>query len=468
MEDSQRSRVYASKQELDKWRYRRLNGISSKTRNLKRLKKWLFASLGTVLFISIALILLFSVKPTKNFEILDLRKLDIVTAEFYGAGRLQIWRPTSNAMYQNVWTHDSARHTSVAVGDVNEDGNLEIVAPGVLQIKDEEDENRTSYCQFFLDVYKEGYAGVWRSTREAEGDCLFEPENFGRSEIAIGELDGIEGQEIVVMTAGGLGIYKYAKDGSEFRLISSRYDFIDNVKVYLQSLCLADINEDGHDEIVLTVNEWADNGIAINKGTVQFFSFRNGLISLIKSIQIDASFSYTTLRVGDLTPEIGLEILTVGNRKVADMMYLPVILGWDRTGKKIIDHPIIPEPQRGTSSYQIDIGDVAPFPGKEIVVGTYGPDELIILNWDGDKLVERIRYSLPNKTFINCLKIIDRDEYGLGESRIVVCGSGRSEEEGSGRFYLEVFSFLDDLKSQWIRIGGGKKERAVRYISIVN
>jgi hypothetical protein len=479
-ETKHRSRVFAYRNELDAWLKNRLNNSKSTKPSKQRfffLKAAMIAlPIGAILVGSYFLFFRSSAssipgipppqkKPSgmpKSTGPLVMESGDIVTVESHVAGRMRIWRRSKGREYKEIWRIEPVRHASLAIGDLDGTGDCEIVAPGWCMEEESVGERVVSKYRYFLNIYKPGKKDWWKTTYYSKPDCIYENTFLQFTEIKIGDVDPEPGNEVILITKHCLGVFKYIPEEDEFRLLRSRYSFLEDTEILLKSLAVANIDEDPYDEIIVAADEWKDERTPWNKGWILIFKVRDGWPELERSIAVDANFAFQSLRIGDVIAGEGPEIICPGYRMASDISNT-FIMGWSPIGEKLIDRQIFEMGDTQLELIHLDVGDVSPDPGDEVVVALHRSEELIYFKWNGSNLVEgSSRFPLdyrvaPLNVFIQGAPP-GRDSL----SEIIVIGSCRLEGV-PGRFYMEVLNYNDGFISRWKRMGGIEGERRVFY-----
>lgn len=389
MERFGKSSVFARKKELDQWLKRELNKKNKHKRNQARvyLRRVFFGVLVILMVFGIYFVLSKFVISPKEINIptitpaskgpLTLREGDIITTEFHAAGSLRVWRKGKANSYKEVWRIEPVRHSSFAVGDVDEKEDFEIVAAGLCRRVRKKGERRESFYQYFVNIYKEGEEDWWKSSYFDYADCVFEEERYDLTEIKIGNIDKEAGNEIILITRSNLGIFKYDQEEGEVRLLRSRQSFFEDRSLFFKSLAVGNIDDDDTEEIIVSADEWKNNEIVDNGGYVLIFKYIDNYPELVKQIRVHGNCSFQSIRLGDVNPQGDLEIITPVYRKI-DEAWNTFIVGWDSQGNQIFGKSIY---TRGDYQYQIvnlDVGDLLPGLGEEIIVANQAPDELIL------------------------------------------------------------------------------------------
>ncbi len=416
--------------------------------------------------------------------LLELYPVNIVTAQPGGDGLLKVWGyPGMEELYDNIWTTEGIHHASVAIGDADNNGLTEIVAPTYRRVREGTGKSgKDSYYEMFFNVYNDeennDEENIWLSS-----EIFMEDGPYWTHEITIADVDGLDdvngnpGNEVVMITTTQLVVYRY--EGAEFNIISSTIPSVNGYTLDLESVTVGDIDGDNVNEILVSANaEGVDN-----LGYVLIFDFDGATLNPFPEIlPIDANLSGQSLRVGDLNGSEGLEICSTGYRKVDDI-YEAYIFIWDSRGSLINDgHRIFAGFEYENRPWvHLDVGDIDGVLGDEIVLGSSHPDLLILYSWDGNNLNHIGEGINPEgihpgcNIMINKVYIADADCDDVNE--IIACGFGRlpsdSPRKGKGKplevvndFYLEVFDA--GLSSIWHRIGGdpNKNEYEVWYAAI--
>jgi hypothetical protein len=475
--------VFAYKDEIDRWMEAKLkNHTISKIPDARPAKLLRYAVFALPMVAGLCFLIFILVKgkgtPPKNEPKaagvprssgpLPLKDLDIVTAEFGGAGTLRLWHKNKTGDFQETWKINPVRHSSVAIGNLDNKGGMEIVAAGVCQEVEDRGDRQVSAYRFFLNVYKPGVDDWWKTTFYSKKDCVFEDDNSEITEIAIGDVDGLPGNEVILQTATGLGVFRYDKVVDEFRLLRSRNRFMDDKKLFLKSVAVANIDEDPAEEIILVGDELTDQGTAINKGWLIIFKVREGWPEIHKAVPIDGNFAFQSLRVGDVIAGGSPEIVSPIYRNANDMWNSYIII-WNAQGEKVNEQLVFNKEDYQYKVVHLDVGNLTPHPGDEIVLGHNSPSELRLYSWNGSGLIAGPSYSLGHKyaTTTN-LYIVDADQRPDSYGDVVVCGASYDEVRPgqSGKFYLEVFGYNDGFVSKWSKIGGDAGMIRASYAAI--
>lgn len=481
MEGAPKSRVFAYKEELDDWLKAKLNNGNVDTKREKRSGFFLRAVIITLPALVILGVLYFvfiksspktipgipppQKMPTgvpKSTGPLSIQNSDIVTVESHVAGRMRVWRSIKRREYQEIWRIEHVRHSSLDIGDLDGKEGYEIVAPGWCRENENIGERVSTKWRFFLNIYKPGEEDWWKTTYYSKADCVYEDTLLEYTEIKIGDVDPEPGNEVILITKHSLGIFKYVPEAEEFRLLGSRYSFFKETDLLLKSLAITNIDDDPQEEIIVAADEWKDQRTPHNKGWLLIFKVRDGWPEIERSIKVDANFAFQSLRVGDVIPGGPQEIICPGYRMASDISNTH-ILGWSPEGEKLIDRQIYEMGGSHLELIHLDVGNISPEPGDEVVIALHSPDELIAFKWNGSNLIEACsRFPLDSRVAPLNVFVQDVPEGRNSLRKIVVIGSSRIEEI-AGHFYLEVLDYNDGFISRWKRMGGIDGERRVSY-----
>jgi len=483
MENKPKSSVLAYKHELDEWLEKKLRAnINLKKEESRRLL------LRVALFIIIPILLIVgSYFIITNFFLtskepppqkkpassgvpqstgpLTLKDDDIITAEYPGVGKLRVWRKDSSHSYKEVWRIEPVRHTSFAVGNIDHEDGCEIVAPSQCMEVKERGERKISYCKYFLNVYKQGKKDWWQTTFYSDANCVFDEKWFELTEVAIGNVDGFPGNEIVLVTKNCLAVFQYDETTDELKLLRSRYSFFEEIPLFLKSVAVGNIDADEAEEIVVTADEKQGEGTAFNKGWLLIFKFKDGWPQLIQSVQVDANFAFQSLRLGDVIQGGKPEIISAAYRNYSEL-WNSFILGWDSEGKKIFDTPLYESENHRYRVMHLDIGNLTTNGGEDIVVVHPVPDELIHYYWDGLKLVKGSKISLDRNAAMTRVFVKDSLQKTDSPGEVIVGGTTKVNS-GLDKFYLEIIDYSRDFFSKWRRVGGDKGDQRVYYAGFV-
>jgi hypothetical protein len=452
IEGKQKSSVFAYKKELNKWLEKKFDSNSNLKKSKNRLYMWRISLFILLPIIAAILIYFFILKapgtpkrpgmPNKPIPSgipqstgpLTLRDNDIVTTGFPRSTR--VWRKGKNNLYKEVWKIEPVRHSSIVVGNVDNEKDCEIVGPGFCRVTEKRGERQVSFYKYWINVYKQGEENWWKTTYYSDSDCVFEEKSFELSEIAIADVDGNPGNEIILITKHCLAIFQYDLEIEEFKLLSSRYTFFDDNPLFLKSIVTRNIDNDDAEEILITADEMDESGTAISKGCL-----------------------------GDIIEGGHPEIVAPAYRLNGDT-WNTFIMGWDIEGEKIFEKALYDRGDYEWRLIHLDVGNLTAKRGEEIIVGHHVPDELIYYYWNGTKLMEGSRFALDHRyVAISNVYIVDSDDNPDSLGEVIVCGRG-FEVGGTGQFYLEVLGFNQGLFSKWFRLGGERGEIRVSYAAI--
>jgi hypothetical protein len=312
-----RSRIFAYKGELDAWFKSRLgNGLihPEQASPSKPVWKRLYITLPVGL-LGIAIGLFFVFRPgtgdlpkapasgvPMSTRPLELSPVDIVETEFAGAGRLRVWRQRNGASPFEIWRIEPVRHSSLAVGNLDDDADVEIVAPGYCREYDTPGDLTTSKIRFFLNAYKGGHKDWWKTTFYDVSQCTFEKDNYESVETIIADVDGVPGNEILVATAHALSVFKYDSQAGELRLLSTGGAFVPGANLLMRSIDAGDIDGDGRTEILLAAQEGEEGDVAPANGWLFVLRWRDGRPEVAHTERLPGMTGARAMRLGDIVP----------------------------------------------------------------------------------------------------------------------------------------------------------------------
>jgi len=225
--DPQHSRVYAYREELDAWLKARLSAPEIPVKPAFRLRIWGKVALLTLVIGVAAFSLFWALKPQKGPKPFRLSGFNLVTAEPDGQGRLRVWGNRNPQSYVNIWDiatspKNTVKHSSVAIGDIDGDGKSELVAPAYAKVGITRGEKESVYFKIFLNLYKQGQKGLWKTTFYNDGDCAWEDRIFWANQVILANLDEDPANEIILRTASGRIIYFPTLSASIFVSVRTR------------------------------------------------------------------------------------------------------------------------------------------------------------------------------------------------------------------------------------------------------
>lgn len=480
LEGAPKSRVYASKLELDAWLRAKLrNGTASDLKKSEkiRLPPWLLIVVPLILVAAAAAVFLgppkdeapvLTLPPSpdgapKSTGLFDMYPGDIVTSEFLPEGKLRVWRRKNATAYFESWRMAPLRHTSLAIGDLDDDADQEVVAPGYCREFAEDAGQTTSTIRFFLNAYKRGVRDWWKTTFYDKTQCVYESEDFEFTDIAVGNLDTRPGNEIALVTAHGLSVYRYDRADGNLKLLNSLTSFLDETALHLTAVKMADLDGDGIQEVLVLGNAWRDGVEVQNRGWLVILSWKDGRLEVVRSVAMDANVSPQSLRTGDVVPGGGPEVvfpiyrvMPSGGRSIA-------VTGWHPGHGFVFETAITLTDENPYRPIHLDVANITEkHDGDEVVVAKPDPNELVYCFWNGSQLVRGPKYTLTPKAALTNVFVNPAGDPGNRLGRIVVCGSVKADG-GRGSFYIEVVDYGDGFVPVWVRAGGEETDIKVSY-----
>jgi len=477
-EGAPKSRIYAYKQELDDWFKSRLgNGTIVPIQEAGKASrlKYLFFSIPAVLLIAAGAFLILrdgKGMPEKKAATgvpesrgaMSMLAGDIVEGEFAADGIMRIWREKGDGTYFEAWRIEPVRHTSLVIGNVDLEPDLEVVAPGHCRETYEKEGQAATRIRFFLNAYKIDFKNWWKTTYYDQARCVFEKDNYEFTEIAVGNIDGGPENEIVLVTAHALSVFRYDPAVGEFKLVCSKDSFPENVRPLFRSLRLVDADNDGKPEILATANEGEEANVTENKGWLFVLGMKNNRLEVRQVVPLPGISSVHSLREGDIIPGGPKEIIFPLCKKEKGLWFSSIV-GWNATGGFVFEKSIDELGSSRASMVFLDVGDlISANPGDEIVVARHDPNELLAYTWDGANLAAGPKYPLDHRLRISGVQVGGSKKDPRRQASVLVYG-GSDEEDHAGRFYLERVNFTGGFYQGWRRSGGENGELPISFAS---
>jgi hypothetical protein len=295
---------------------------------------------------------------------------------------------------------------------------------------------------------------------------VLEKENFEFTEIAIGNIDQRRGNEIVLITAHTLSVFRYDPSQEEIRLVCTRTSFVEDALPLFRSVTLVDIDDDGVKEILASANEGEEENTTPNKSWLFIFEMKDEWPEINRLVPLEANTSVHSLRSGDIIPGGGGEVVFPIYR-MGSQGWTTSILGWNSTGGIVFELPLENSGSSPKNPIFLDAGELlVPNPGDEIVVARHDPNELIIYSWDGAGLRAGLKYAVDHSVRFNGVQIKGLTKSRKRQPGILIYGG--AEVQGQlGKYYLELINFNDGFFPEWRRLGGEKVDLPVTYASFV-
>lgn len=480
-EGAPRSRIFAYKGELDAWFKSWLSSgsIHQETEGVKEpvWKRPFVVVLIALVLIGGAVGLFFILRPRTNSPakpaesgvpqstgLFDLTPVDIVETEFAGFGRLRVWRRRNTADPFESWRIEPVRHTTFAIGNLDADAKLEIAAPGYCREYEKPGDLATSKMRYFINAYKYGFKDWWKTTFYDMSQCVIEKDNYEFTETVIADVDNLPGNEIVLLTAHALSVFRFDEKSGEIRLISSRKSFIDNVNTLMRSAVVADIDGDGRNEILATAHEGEEGAETPGKGWLLVLRWQEGEPVVSRVEVLPGNTSIRALKVGNIVPGGSKEAILACYRIVKGIKY-GYVVGWSFDRGFIFERLLDEVGEGRYGGIFLAVGDLSPNPGDEILVARNNPNEIISWFWRDQALVQGPKMGLDQNARINNVQIGPSRRPGFYSS-VLVNGTGAWEGQ-IGKFYIQLINFSDGFITEWVRAGGDKEDLRVSFAAFV-
>ena len=475
MADAPGSRVFAYKHELDRWLADQLdagNGEVAQEQKGARGRKR-FNPLWLLLFVPALAGLYFLLRPSPGPAPYQTGIFNIITTEPASPGRMRVWKATRSGEYKNIWGMTSSRfntvmHTTIASGDIDGDGITELAAPTYVKITVNRGEKDIVYYGIFVNFYKEGKRGLWKTTFYSEADFITEDLDFRDNQIILTNLDDDLGNEIVLKTATGLGVLDYKKETGEIKLAAVTHTLLKGKSLGLRAVAAARLDGSDRNKIVVTADEIPEKPAldSADASWLLLVSYGPEGLNVARAVPVQAKFRPYALGIGDVNKDGVREIYALAGRTI-DSSGASLLLGWDAQGGN--GHEILlPGTETGPADVAaLAVGDLTFDPGDDILVACR-PGRLLLYSWR-EKGLELFRdFTVPTPgVSINAVGFADTDSDNRAE--IIVAGAATPALAGGGRFYLEVLGFRElaaEIFPKWKRVGGEAGEGEVAFFEI--
>ncbi len=404
-------------------------------------------------------------KPTPSAPLLDLNDYNIVTAQPDGEGHLHVWGYTG-VTYEKIWTAEEVHHSSVAIGDLDGDGiTREIVGPTSCRIqgKPGKGPKNTSYYKYFINVYKEDFdaseyeMGIWRSTYYDDLDNNIKETNHWKTDIAIANVDGDSLNEVVLVTANYIAIFKYdpakiyaytGETGAFQRIALLRpADSVGEASLVLNSVACGNIDDDDEDEILISANV---PGTGVNQSYILAYEYDvantvSGLNLIDFKFMDDARLGHESFRIADLDGDGINEFCSTAYVYDENGVYQSYVFIWEQT-----------EGEWYSNRYSFWVDSETDWPWNHLdtaeLISTSLGDEIVISLGHRGKLIryECIRDGNGDFQLFLAGEIFVDPFFNIGNVNIADTDGILGNEIVIGGTRLEVYS--GDLVWMWSRI----------------
>ena len=386
------------------------------------------------------------VKPPPVQSELVLESSNIVTVGRGRGGVIKVFGNETSVQDQPIWSYEIS-HSAVAIGDVDNDPSTrEIVCPNGAKITEGKGKNATSYGIVFLNAYKEGVAGCWKSSYNAGDDGWTRKESTAALyDIVIADVDGVGGNEVVVSTTEQILVFKYVPAVDNFHIIAEFNKSVleellnlpgSNQNLIPRCVTAGNVDSGSSDEIFLSASVSDGNGWIENEGFL--FAFRYSQdeenLELLNYVPSGAEFSFKDLYAANVDSDSNLEICAPCFTKGSDDLYSAFIYVWDVLGDATMSSPDIIQTlsaQTTAPNQELAVGELGTAAGAELVFERMGASrELVVYNLEQGLISS---YVLPDDTYFSVVNIGDFDSTHPG---CEIIGTGRN---GNGYLYHVVF-----------------------------
>lgn len=469
------ARVYAFKTELDEWLSRQPSRPADKKGPFAR-PSWRRLALIALPAAAAGLAAFLFLKPgPPKPEPFRTDELSIITSETAGPGRLRAWKPAEAGGYETVWAiasspKNTVRHTTIASGDIDGDGHPELAAPTAVKNTFYKGEGKSVLFGIFINFYKDGIDGIWKTTFYSRGDYVWEESDHARNEIVVENLDFDPAAEIILKTASALAVLKYDRQAEEIHLVSNLYAFLEGKSLLLRSVAVADGPTRGSKRLILSANEFdrASGRVDLEAGWILFLEQTDEGWAIVKSVPVNAALSDFALRVGDVSGRGEPAVYTVGDRRSGDG-FESYLLGWDLEGTKTVDAAIPRSWKAAPSRSVLGVRDVTFDLGEDIFV-CLKPKRLLLYSWSDGSLELKTDQEIETPgAVVNAIGFGDVDADNYLE---VVLGGGVNPEDPDRRmrmFYLEIIVYSSTQSKflpEWKCVGSDPDDREAGWIIV--
>jgi len=382
-------------------------------------------------------------KPKPISSRLTLKASNIVTYELY-KNRIRVWGNDGDGEgYSNIWTAEEVNYRSIAIGDIDGDGQEEIVGLGVCERVYGKGKNREKEYEIFINVYKEGQQGIWMTTYSDNENIIIEEKDTSYYEIVLNDIDGDNLNEIILMTRTYLTIYKYDNDTGILKKIASRQlskdiPFDKDVGSFgLKSVTAGDIDRDGQKEIIAA----GDLISTENKGCIFICNLPDSdtELNLKNTIYVEYNFSKNSLRAGDLDRDGYMELCaSVYNMSGSypNYNYASYLLIWDYVQEAFACEELELEDDEPYLPWNpLDVGNLDNDPTRDEIALVVGHSkQLLIYNWETSGFSNL--YTIDLNPLTTIVDIAIGDSNSDGNNDINIAGN--------------IYETIKRIRSSWI------------------
>ncbi|MFC2161716.1 hypothetical protein ACFLRX_08715, partial [Acidobacteriota bacterium] len=469
IEGAAKSRVYASQEDLDFWLENKLNNNSNnkKTSFLFPLPSN-FLRKSLFLIIPVFIIIFgysFISEISKSPAPVKLNEANIIVSDPH-ENKLWIWGFDGANSYSNIMTAQPIRFMKASVDDLDNDGIQEIVALMTIKVESKEQKNQEGEDRIYPVVLKKDKNYDWKNFAKSiylSNADYFKGKLSNGAFFKTGNVDGIPGKEVILISHGKLAVFKYDKQAAQLRLLAIRDKVIENIQLNFWNAVIVESQTTEPSKIYVSAFQVGRT----ERSFLLIFEMIANYPVLKRAVPSDTYTVSTPICKGDVIYGKEEEIITTKTRKIGDY-YHGYIIGWNLEGDKIFDFEIV-EPQLARSSgnrphLTIAVGDITKEQGDEVVILTRlrnQPCELIVYHIEGSSLIELSRHKIDDSLYWRQVTIANLDNDSANE--IFIAGPLKGNTEDNRRYFLEIFDYEEDLTSLWYQ---EYKSGIVRDVSV--
>ena len=337
---------------------------------------------------------------------------------------LQVWQSLDSNNYEMAWVADptdAAQYSAVAIGNVDDDVQREIVAFKSVKVTTKVSGQRTTEYRVLFDVYEEGSTG----SPAAQSEYFTRDSGAFIIYAIVEDVDEDPDNEVVAIVHDRLVIYSYDAIQGAYLIDFLSEPLLPVLGTSLREFDIGDVDGDSQLEIVTP---------AIGRGSILVWKRQGNNWAFEESERASATTSKA--RVGDIDGDDKLEIVGEGHDSATGTSYLfvwernPIASSYDLTSVQSFNL------EGDATFWGLDLGDVdgAADGREELVLGTsFSPGQALVLSFDPQSRTWSSIWSIENLATTNTAMVGDADGDPL-TVELVFAG-------GKNGLYLEVFTW---------------------------